>query len=378
VLDPGSFVLALEEHHVSFFTGVPDSVLMPFSAQLSLSIRPERHIIAANEGAAVALAAGWHLATDTTPCVYMQNSGLGNAVNPLVSLADPEVYGIPMVLVIGWRGEVSGDRQLTDEPQHKKQGLITRDLLSCLGIPHAVVGANTANAADVALSLVQQAVDERRPTAILVRKGTFAPVSAPTPMPAYRLIREDTLALVLDALPDDVIIVATTGKLSRELYELRIARGQSTDRDFLTVGSMGHAMMIASGVALAKPQKRIVCLDGDGAMIMHMGALTTSATIANLIHIVINNGAHESVGGQPTQGFRIDMPMIAQACGYEAVRRAENASEVREAITAALAASGASFIEIRTRPGSRADLGRPKSSPAQSKHGFMRFLGSVT
>jgi phosphonopyruvate decarboxylase len=176
-------------------------------------------------------------------------------------------------------------------------------------------------------------------------------------------------------LPDDAVIVATTGKLSRELYELRLARGQATEQDFLTVGSMGHAAQIAAGIALAQPQKRIVCFDGDGAMIMHMGSLTTSATIPNLMHCVINNGAHESVGGQPTQGFRIDMPAIAKACGYATAKRVVTAAEIRQTVSAALAVPGASFIEIRTRAGARANLGRPKSTPAEAKRGFMRWLG---
>jgi phosphonopyruvate decarboxylase len=280
--------------------------------------------------------------------------------------------------VIGWRGEMLDGRQLRDEPQHVKQGRITRDMLSCLEIPHAVLGPDTLDYEELLVKLARQARHERRPTAILVRKDTFGEADPPTPSLKYELSREDALAVALKALPDDNIIVSTTGKLSRELNELRISQAQSTDRDFLTVGSMGHALQIASGLALAQPLKRIICIDGDGAMIMHMGGLTTSAKIPNLLHIVINNGAHESVGGQPTQGFRIDMPAIAKACGYTAASRVASAKEIREAIKAALAAPAASFIEIRTRTGARANLGRPKSSPAQSKLALMRSLGVQT
>jgi phosphonopyruvate decarboxylase len=378
VVDPKSFISTLKGHGVNFFAGVPDSLLMSLCAELFRSVPAERHIIAANEGAAIGLAAGWHLGTNSTPCVYMQNSGLGNAVNPLVSLADADVYGIPLLLVIGWRGEMLDGRQLRDEPQHVKQGRITRDMLSCLEIPHAVLGPDTLDYEELLVKLARQARHERRPTAILVRKDTFGEADPPTPSLKYELSREDALAVALKVLPDDNIIVSTTGKLSRELNELRISQAQSTDRDFLTVGSMGHALQIASGLALAQPLKRIICIDGDGAMIMHMGGLTTSAKIPNLLHIVINNGAHESVGGQPTQGFRIDMPAIAKACGYTAASRVASAKEIREAIKAALAAPAASFIEIRTRTGARANLGRPKSSPAQSKLALMRSLGVQT
>ena len=279
MVDPKSFISTLKGHGVNFFAGVPNSLLMSLCAELFRSVPAERRIIAANEGAAIGLAAGWHLGTNSTPCVYMQNSGLGNAVNPLVSLADADVYGIPLLLVIGWRGEMLDGRQLRDEPQHVKQGRITRDMLSCLEIPHAVLGPDTLDYEELLVKLARQARHERRPTAILVRKDTFGEADPPTPSLKYELSREDALAVALKALPDDNIIVSTTGKLSRELNELRISQAQSTDRDFLTVGSMGHALQIASGLALAQPLEQIICIDGDGAMIMHMGGLTTSAKI---------------------------------------------------------------------------------------------------
>jgi len=337
----------------------------------------ERHIIAANEGAAIALASGWHLATNSTPCVYMQNSGLGNAVNPLVSLADPQVYSIPMLLLIGWRGEIVHGQQVKDEPQHAKQGLITLDLLRCLDIPYAIVGPDTANFEGCAGDLLRRAASERRPTALVIRKDTFTNVSSSTPSSDYPLRREQAVQFLVEALPAESVIVATTGRLSRELYEIRLAHNQTTERDFLVVGSMGHSVQIASGIALAQPQRRVTCIDGDGAVIMHMGGLTTSATIPNLMHVVINNGAHESVGGQPTQGLRIDLTAIARACGYVTAAQANTPDEIRNAIRTALACPGSSFLEIRTRAGARADLGRPKDSPAQSKLTFMRALGQI-
>jgi phosphonopyruvate decarboxylase len=375
MLDPAVFIGSLLKCGVQFFVGVPDSLLEAFCAQLWASVPAHRHVIAANEGTAVSLGAGWHLATNSVPCIYMQNSGLGNAVNPLVSLADADVYGIPMLLIIGWRGEMIGTRQLKDEPQHVKQGRITPALLSCLEIPYAILAADTPDPAGMAAALVKQALQKHRPTAIVVRKDTFSEVSQPPARHNYDLSREDALKILVNVLPDDAPIISTTGKLSRELHEIRIARGQSTDRDFLTVGSMGHAAQIASGIALAQPYKRVVCIDGDGAMIMQMGGLTTSATTPNLLHIVINNGAHESVGSQPTRAFQIDMPLIAKACGYALSERATSASEIDLAVRDSLSTVGASFIEIRTRTGSRSNLQRPKSVPSESNTRFIRSLG---
>ena len=377
MIDAKQFLSALENFGVRFFAGVPDSLLQSLCAELLKSVPAERHIIAANEGAAIALAAGWHLATASTPCVYMQNSGLGNAVNPLVSLADPQVYSIPMLLLIGWRGEVLHGQQVKDEPQHAKQGLITLDLLRCLDIPYAVLGPDNANFERCAEGLLRRAASERRPTALVIRKDTFANVTSSLASSDYPLRREQALELLVEALPVETIIVATTGKLSRELYEIRLARHQTNERDFLVVGSMGHSVQIASGIALAQPQRRVTCIDGDGAVIMHMGGLATSASIPNLMHIVINNGAHESVGGQPTQALRIDLTAIARACGYMTAQQANTADDIRIAIDTALDTPGSSFLEIRTTIGARPNLGRPKDSPVQSKLSFMRAIGQT-
>lgn len=377
MIDPKQFLSVLEKHGVRFFAGVPDSLLQSLCAELLKSVPAERHIIAANEGAAIGLAAGWHLATASTPCVYMQNSGLGNAVNPLVSLADPHVYSIPMLLLVGWRGEILDGHQVKDEPQHAKQGLITLDLLRCLDIPYAVLGPGTDNFARDAEDLLRRATRERRPTALVIRKDTFTKATPAIASSDYPLRREQALELLVEALPAETIIVATTGKLSRELYEIRLARDQTNARDFLVVGSMGHSVQIASGIALAQPQRRVTCIDGDGAVIMHMGGLTTSATISNLMHIVINNGAHESVGGQPTQALRIDVTAIARACGYGTAARANAPDAIRAAIRTALASPGSSFLEIRTNTGARENLGRPKDSPVQSKLNFMHSIGQT-
>jgi phosphonopyruvate decarboxylase len=375
MISPATFLALLEQNDICFFAGVPDSLLQALCAEIVQSIPTERHIIAANEGSAVALAAGYHLATGRFGCVYLQNSGLGNAVNPLVSLMDPEVYGIPVLLLIGWRGELIDGVQVKDEPQHVKQGRITRDMLQCLGIPHGIVSANTTDLDGEIIPLISQMRAESRPVALVVRKGAFGPTKGNLSEVAYPLTREQALRFIVEILPDDVIVVATTGKTSRELCEIRQLQGRKPEADFLTVGSMGHALQIASGIAVARPERKVMCVDGDGALIMQLGGITTAATICNLSHITINNGAHESVGGQPTRGFHIDMPMLARACGYGTARSVCAAEELRGAIHDAVSSRASAFIEIRIRPGSRPDLGRPKSTPAEAKRYFMRSLG---
>jgi phosphonopyruvate decarboxylase len=374
MIDAADLLTAFRDNGVRFFAGVPDSLLQPFCAHLSEALPSSAHIIAANEGNAIALAAGFHLATGSVGCVYMQNSGLGNAINPLTSLVDSDVYGIPMLLMIGWRAEILEGTQLPDEPQHIKQGRITLDLLECLGIPSVILDAGTEDLAIVIRHAVTQARAEERAVALVVRKNSFKPSDGKPPHSAYCFSREQALAVLLDSLPKDAVLVSTTGKVSRELYEFRTKSAQNSERDFLTVGSMGHALQIATGIALARPDKLVVCIDGDGALIMHMGGLTTSAMASNLIHVVMNNGTHESVGGQPTRGFDIDMEALALACGYRSAWRAASSDELAQSVRAALTKSGARLIEVRISSISRPDLGRPNRSPREAKTGFMQFL----
>lgn len=374
MIAPQDFIAALGAADIRFVTGVPDSLLKDVCAAITSRFPPERHVIAANEGAAVGMAIGHYLASRRPALVYMQNSGLGNAVNPLASLADPAVYGIPMVLMVGWRGELQEGRQLKDEPQHVTQGRITPDQLEVLGIPCRIVDAAT----DIDACVRQQAalaLAQSRPVAILVRKGSFARFElADDGADAALPSRENALAAVVARLPADLPVVSTTGMLSRELFELRKAAQAGHQRDFLTVGGMGHAVSIASGIALTLPGRRVACLDGDGAMLMHLGALTESARRAGLLHIVFNNGAHDSVGGQPTLARELDLAAIAERCGYGLVLRADSLDATGAAVDAMLAHGGAAMLEIRCRRGARADLSRPDRSPAQNKADFMDFL----
>lgn len=365
----------LSAQGVSFFTGVPDSLLKEMCACISELAPAENHLIAANEGGAVALAAGHFLATGEAALVYMQNSGLGNAVNPLISLADREVYGIPMVLLIGWRGEPG----VKDEPQHLKQGKISRELLSVMGIPHEILPDSMDAAKACFEKAFATARKDKAPFAILVKSGAFAPYAAKAAGGMKSdLTREGALEAVLALMDPRSVVVSTTGVTSRELFELREKSSEGHGRDFLTVGSMGHASQIALGLARGAKGRTVYCVDGDGAALMHLGALAIVGTAgpANLKHLLFNNGAHESVGGQPTAGAAIDFPAIAKSCGYKACWTVGGKEELETKFREFSAAPGPVFLEVRIKKGARKDLGRPTTTPRENKDALMEFLGS--
>ena len=376
MIDPQQFFDRLQHAGLHFYTGVPDSLLKELCAYITDHVTPENHVIAANEGAALGLAAGWYLGTGTPGVVYLQNSGLGNLVNPLTSLTDAEVYSIPALLIIGWRGEPG----VPDEPQHVKQGRITPALLECLGINYAVLPGDWAEAETVLASCMETMRTQKTPVALLVQKGTFS---------AYKLMhqesnelpltREAAISTILESLPEDATVVSTTGMISREVYEHRKRHHQAHDRDFLTVGSMGHSSQIALGLAKARPERMVVALDGDGAALMHLGSLAINGQHApqNFRHIILNNGAHDSVGGQPTVAFQVNLPAIAKACGYGLVRTVNDAPALSESISILTSTPGPCLLEVCVARGSRADLGRPKSSPQENKDALMQRLGSL-
>lgn len=361
------------ENGVDFFTGVPDSLLADICAYVTDNSPAHKHIIAANEGAAVGIASGHYMASGRLPLVYMQNSGIGNAVNPLLSLADEKVYSLPLLLMIGWRGEPG----TKDEPQHKKQGEVTIELLEAMGIPHIVLSDDETDALLQIKDIIDATLTKSSPHAIVIRKGTFGKYKlAGKIRNDYSLLREEALKIVIDSLGEQDITVSTTGKLSRELFEYREAKGQGHERDFLTVGSMGHSSSIALGIALEKKDRLVCCLDGDGAFIMHMGAISNIGALApgNFKHIVFNNGAHESVGGQPTLGFNIDMPTVAIGCGYKAVFEASDEESLHWAMQQLKATKVPALLEIKVKVGSRDDLGRPTTTPIENKEAYMNFL----
>ncbi len=366
---------AFESAGVDFWTGVPDSLLKHFCAYVSDRAPNGRHVIAANEGGAVAIAAGHFLASGSPALVYLQNSGLGNTLNPLISLADPAVYQIPMVLLIGWRGEPGRP----DEPQHRKQGEVTLPILESIGIPFAVLPDEPQAATEAIAAAVATAVSESRPYALVVRKGTFAPYEQPASIPSpLPLSREDAVIAIADGVEDDAVIISTTGKTSRELYEFRIRSGAPVERDFLTVGSMGHASQIALGISMTDHNRPVWVLDGDGALLMHLGSLAVIGehASAGFKHVVLNNHVHDSVGGQPAAGDRVDIPALALAAGYRRVDSVSTAERLTAAIAELRAAVGPALLEVEVRPGARSDLGRPAEGPAENRARFMEFLGS--
>ena len=356
-----------------FFTGVPDSLLKDICAYITDNTSPERHIIAANEGNAVGLAAGYHLATGKIPVVYMQNSGLGNAVNPLLSLVDEAVYKIPLLLMIGWRGEPG----IKDEPQHIKQGAVTLNLLEAMQIPYLVLSAEQNTADREVKNAFKHIKDTNKAFAIVIRKGTFEPYKIKQKIESdYNLGREEILEILLKHLKNDELIVSTTGKTSREVFELREKLEQGHDRDFLTVGSMGHASQIALGIALAKPARRVVCLDGDAAALMHLGGMAIIGAQApgNYLHIIINNGAHESVGGQPTVAFNVDFPAIAKANNYKFAASVSTKDALIDTLNSLRDNHYPALIEIKVKTGARKDLGRPTIKPVDNKANFMKNI----
>ena len=373
MIKPEAFYNTLVNNNITFFSGVPDSLLKDICAFITDNTAKKQHIIAANEGGAIALAAGHYMATGEIPVVYMQNSGIGNAVNPLLSLTDEQVYKIPLLLLIGWRGEPG----VKDEPQHITQGEVTLDLLDTLKVPYVILDHEE----DIALKQVQKVISEIRntnlPFAIVIRKGTFGQYIIKEKIKTdFTLSREEAITQILRHTKGDEIFVSTTGKTSRELFECRVNFKQPHYYDFLTVGSMGHSSQIALGVALSKPHKKVFCIDGDGAVLMHMGAMAIIGDLApnNLIHIIINNGAHESVGGQPTVGFSVNFPLLATANKYKWAISVSTKEELHLALEKITADVCPAMIEVKVRTGSRDDLGRPTIKPVDNKADFMKNL----
>lgn len=358
-----------------FYTGVPDSALKGLCDYLYDHYKNDskHHIIGANEGNCAAIAAGYHLMTGKVPAVYMQNSGEGNIINPAASLLNKEVYGIPVLFIIGWRGEPG----IHDEPQHIFQGKVTLSLLDTMEIPYKIIGNDTSEAElKMSIDEFRELFIKGRQAALIVRSGSieYAKIKYSN---GYNMSREEAIKHITAAAENDPII-ATTGKAGRELYEIRESLNQDHSRDFLTVGSMGHCSSIALGIAL-NTNSKVWCIDGDGAAIMHMGAMSVIGAQSpdNLIHIVINNQAHESVGGMPTSAGKTNLNAVAKACGYKEIYSVSNTMELDSVLNEAKNKNVLTFIEINTSIGARADLGRPSTSPDQNKQSFMKHLKEV-
>ena len=357
-----------------FYSGVPDSQLKALCDYLMSRYGTDsaHHIIAANEGNCTAVAAGYHLATGKVPVVYMQNSGEGNIINPVASLLNDKVYSIPMIFIIGWRGEPG----IHDEPQHIYQGEVTVKLLENMGIASFIIGPETGDGeVAAAMDEFNKLLALGKNVAFIIRKGALTDAPKTEYGNEYSMLREEVIKHIVKISGDDPII-STTGKASRELFEIRTANAQSHKYDFLTVGSMGHSSSIALGVALNKPKSRIWCIDGDGAVLMHMGAMAVigSCRPENLIHIVINNGSHETVGGMPTVAGNIDITAIAKACGYPAAVCVDDYYKLDRELETAVERHELRLIEVKCGIGSRKDLGRPTTSAIENKQNFMNYL----
>ncbi len=373
MISPKFFFDTLASYDIDFYAGVPDSLLKNLCAYITDNADAAHNIIAANEGGAMGLAAGHYLATGQIPVVYMQNSGEGNIINPLASLTDKDVYNIPVLLVIGWRGKPG----VHDEPQHVKQGKVTTGLLNVMGIDYTVLSKEE----DKAAAQIKKAVDYMKQSkecyALVIEKDTFDTYTLQNVHKNnLTLSREEAIQTVAAALGEKDAIVSTTGMISRELFEYRAAMNQGHERDFLTVGSMGHASQIALGIALEKKDRRIWCFDGDGASIMHMGSMAIVASKApkNYIHVIFNNGAHDSVGGQPTVGLNIDIPAIAKAVGYKNVYSCDNKEDLQKILSDIKELDGPTLLQVCVKKGNRKDLGRPTTTPIQNKEALMKFL----
>ena len=372
MIRPEFFIEALKGIGIDCYAGVPDSLLKNICAYITDHFDAAHNIISANEGAAVGLAAGHYLATGSPACVYMQNSGEGNAINPLASLTDREVYNIPVLLLIGWRGRPG----VHDEPQHIKQGKVTTGLLDVMGIGYEVLSKEEDTAA-LQIEKAAVALRNKEVFALIIEKDTFGEYKLRnSETVSLTLGREEAIHAVAAALGEKDCIVSTTGMISRELFEYRAAMGQGHERDFLTVGSMGHASQIALGIAMALPGRRVWCFDGDGAAIMHMGsmAIVDGKSPKNYIHVVFNNGAHDSVGGQPTVGLKINLPAVAEAVGYKAAYSVETSDGLAEVLDKVKGQVGPVLLEIKVKKGNRKDLGRPTTTPVQNKEALMDFL----
>lgn len=362
-MNASDFYEALAAHGFDMFCGVPDSCLKEFCACVTDRVPFERNIIAANEGNALGIAVGHYLATSRPAVVYMQNSGLGNIVNPLLSIADEEVYKIPALFIIGWRGEPG----VHDEPQHVKQGKLTLPLLDLMDVRYEIL--ESVSQIDAACEYMRAT---GKPFALVVKKGAFEPYAKAKTKDYGTLSREEAIKIVLSLMEPDDIVVSTTGMISREVYENR----KSHEKDFLTVGGMGHASSIALGIAINKPNRTVFCLDGDGAVLMHMGSLAVNASRepSNFKHVVFNNCAHDSVGGQPTVMDNVNLVGVACPCNYHYASLVENEKEIREAWDDFVSCEGPALLEILVKKGARKDLGRPKEKPVENKEAFMKFV----
>lgn len=369
-MKPETFIASLTLNGINTCYGVPDSLLKNFCAYISDYKETIENVITANEGNAIGMACGHYLATGRPALVYMQNSGQGNCINPLLSLMDEDVYNIPVLLLIGWRGEPG----IKDEPQHVKQGKTTLTLLETVGIKYDILSSTDSEAIEQIQTACRYMQETNKPYAIIARKNTFSTYTKKKePIFESELSREEAIHTIANKVPKDSLFISTTGQISRELYEYRKLNQLPHGSDFLTVGGMGHASSIALAIAMKRPERQVICLDGDGAFLMHMGAAAIIGTtnIPNFHHIILNNSAHDSVGAQPTVAGKINIELIATGCNYKSFFTATTKNELTQVLPQFINSAGPTLLEVKVRCGARPDLGRPKEQPTDNKNAFM-------
>ena len=357
-------IYQLKKNNLNFFSGVPDSLFKDFCFEIEKKFKSSHHI-AANEGSAIGIGIGYHLKTNKIPVIYMQNSGLGNAINPLISLADSNVYKIPLFLIIGWRGEPNN--KFIDEPQHLTQGKETINFLKNLKIKFKIINSKS-NIKKIIKDLKKYSQKTKLPVCMLIKRNSFAKKILKKKENKNKFFfREDLLKIIVNKLPVNSILVSTTGILSRELNEIIKKQGKKINY-FMCVGGMGHAISVATGIAL-NTKKKVFCLDGDGALTMQMGSLATSALQKNIVHILFNNFGHESVGGHKTSADHVKFYKLAYSLGYKYVNICKNKKEVENAISNGIKCDKSFFVEILCKQGHRKNISRPKEN--------MKFLKKV-
>lgn len=373
MLSPIVFFNFLKKKGISFYVGVPDSLLKNFCHYVSNKVSKKNHIISANEGSAIAIASGYNIATRKIPLVYLQNSGLGNTINPILSLSDKKVYSLPMLIMVGWRGQPG----IKDEPQHISQGSCTISLIKSLKKKYKILNGNFKSDLLKTNSALKIAKKNQEPVFLIVKKNTFEKIIEPKKDQSNLISREEAIDLITSVFKKNIKIISSTGMISRELYEIRKKQNDKSFNDFLTVGSMGHASQIALGISL-NSKKKIICLDGDGAFLMHMGGVSTigDLKIKNYLHIVLNNFSHDSVGGQPTSAKTTSLSNIAKACGYKnIIGPLKSKTQIIKKLNYILKKkTGPSFVEILVKKGFRKNLGRPKEKPIENKNNFFKNL----
>ena len=376
MLDPKKFCSLLKKNNINFITGVPDSLLKNIICLFEKK-KIKDHLSVGNEGIAVSLAAGHYLSSGNPALVYMQNSGLGNAINPLNSITNKKVYGIPMILMIGWRGEIiKRNLQVKDEPQHLYQGKITLNQLKLIDIPYRIINKNSKNIEKVIKELKKLTISLQKPVAIVVKKETFKKIKDKTKFKKNKNhpSRQKIIEKIIEKSSSNSVIISTTGYTSRELYQLRYLKSENTCKDFLMVGGMGHAASVSAGIAKNLKKRKIICIDGDGSLLMHTSSIQNSAMMKNFIHLVINNGVHDSVGAQKINSKNIDYHKISEGFGYDLYFRASTLMELDIVLNKALKMNKSVFVEILSTAGTNNNLFRPKEKCLFRKNEFKKFL----